>query len=163
MKIYETLNVTVKLQTNGSAWLVVLEGPTEEIELTFNGLSNLGGVGGRTRLEYADGDKTLASCWTTEEQMYHFWYMRAVLKSQSDNDCLFHAYAKRKMAQLRRNLIVHAKIGNFQATWDNDHDACCMGLTVAEKPDNDFRDAVLEHSFKCRESVKQVEKALGHA
>jgi len=158
MKIYPTLGVNATFQFNGSNLLIILVGLEEEIELTVNGLFNHGAVGKRSRLEYTNHLRNRAFIWSTPQDLFSFFFNfythRFFEYKTEEMMARYMAWIKFKEAQANSNPYF-----NFERA-DMELDELTTGRTTAERPDNDFRDAVLKHSLNDRTSVKEVEKQL---
>jgi hypothetical protein len=109
MKVYPTLDVQLSYHNFGSAWLMILRGSTEEIELTFNGLFNLCATNGE--LEYKDHLQTVATFWSDETNMQKFFFNQFFLprcttrKKKEKTDGAYPTgvwIAKQKMDELRQ-------------------------------------------------------------
>lgn len=152
MKIYDTLQVDTTVQLNGSNLLLILIGAEEQIELTFNGLFNFNGVGKRAKLEYTTSDKTIAIVWSSREKMNAFFYNRHKLKFGCKKRAL--AWAD---AQLKKLLETSHSFTSFEGTIDDQEFG--TGTTCAEKPDHDFKTAVIEDGLTEKNKAKDNEPA----
>lgn len=90
MKIYETLPVSVSYQNFGSSYLIILRGPEEAIEATFNGCYNFGMCSSNAELDYRSADRTVATFWSNE---YDFWH--ALKMMRINHFCLTRPDAKK--------------------------------------------------------------------
>jgi hypothetical protein len=151
MKIYDTLNVELSYQNCGSQWLIVLAGKEEEIELAFNGCYNLCATSGDLR--FTDHTRSTATFWSKEKNMRRFFYNLNFLRHSCDVRA--QAFSDAKMLELTNQSVQF-----FDFTREVAEDGFVVGSNKAERPDIDFRDAVLNHSFKDKTSVKDVEKML---
>lgn len=154
MKVYPNLTVELTYQNFGSTWLCILRGNAEEITYTFNGLFNLQATNGDYQFE--DSDQNLAVFWSSEKGMHRFfsnYYLQpreenAVTPQEKQN--LLHEAAKfadAKMLELRNGN--HEKYLDFKP--DDEIYYHSVGKVKAERPDDDFRDAVLNHAFTDRD------------
>lgn len=163
MKLYGSTNVQTRVQVNGSAWALVFEGPTEEIEATFNGLYNSKGVGKRTRLQFTNDSRTLAFCWTTALRMAQFFinqYELNHLMHTSGNrfsykyneekkiDFVYFEpnkhlmdraklYATNCLFQLVEESISFAPVGQNDFHWGGDENGLAVLTNKAERPDEE--------------------------
>ena len=142
MRIYNTLDVSLTFQNCGTVWLMVLRGSQEQIELAFNGLFNFNATSGK--LEYVDHTKTVATFWSNSERMYKYFFNRHYLKF----DSIKHAdyYAAMQMAELQKHS--HTFMDFHRVTFVDDFN---ISSASAEKPDTDFKDAVLLHAHEDKE------------
>jgi len=139
MQLYPTNKVTIAFQNYGSVWLMVLRGKEEEILLVFNGLWNLKATSGE--LEFTDHNRSIAKFWSSEKRMYQFFFNRHFLQWDSEKHA--HVYARMQMDVLRQQSMVFQPQRGFPLS-----DAFSMGSASAERPDLDFKTAVLEHAHK---------------
>lgn len=147
MKLYPSINVETTFQNCGSWWLLILSGPEEEIELTYNGLYNFGATNvprfpsefGQSKegLEYTDGSRTKAIMWTTPEYMFKFFYESHLLACQQQS-CAKHAkvVANLRMEEFRKNSAPF-----FDYSRKTFVDSFEIGTKTAEKPDYNYREA----------------------
>jgi hypothetical protein len=150
MKVYDTLNVSLTFQNCGSVWLMVLRGSQEEIEQAFNGLFNFNATSGQ--LEYTSLERNVATFWTKPARMRQFFYNRHILKFESDKHA--NIYADMQMAELVKHSHVFKDFHRGMVL----SDVFAIGTACAERPDHDFRDAVLLHAHSEKE-VAQTEQA----
>jgi hypothetical protein len=154
MKLYETVPVDMTYQNFGSAWLGVLRGPTEQIELTFNGLFNLCATNGR--LEYKDHLSMVAVFWTDRRAMRRFFFNRYFIPRCMGNRGrgngklvrMSMRYAWNQLATL--NKTSHEAYLNFTGNREQTFYSC--GKIGAERPDTDMKDAIIFNAFKEKES-----------
>ena len=143
MRVYANINVTLTYQNFGSAWLGILRGAKEDIELVFNGLFNFGATNGE--LHYYDHNETLALFWSSEEDLQRFFYNVRVYSGSTrylgkEKNLLA---AAERMEQLKENC--QESFMNFSQKFQPD--VYSVGTISAERPDNDFKDHVLTHAF----------------
>lgn len=145
MKLYPTLEVDFTYQNFGSAWLGILRGPTEQIELAFNGLFNLCATNGKH--EFQDHLEMTSLFWTSRRAMRRFFFNRFFLsrctgwRGQSKLVRQAMRYAHQKLEALR-----HEPYLDFahRAYMPDEHNC---GKVTAERPDADMKDAILAHAF----------------
>jgi hypothetical protein len=130
---------------------MVLNGKEEEIELAFNGLFNLCATSGQLR--YTDHTRTCATFWSKEKSMKRFFFNSDYLKHDSKPHANAHADAM--MLELTSQSIQF-----FDFSKEAQNDGFNMGTNKAERPDLDFKDSVINHSFLDKTSTKDVEKML---
>jgi hypothetical protein len=133
MKIYETLSVELSYQNIGSTWLMILRGPTKEIELTFNGLFNFCATGGE--LTYQNEAKTLATFWSSKEKMRKFFINRLSFSDTNSQKSKVILAADQKVKDLQQNQEI------FKTFSSNNICSYSKGTIQAERPDDDFKDA----------------------
>lgn len=139
MKLYQQLGVTLAYQNFGSAWLGILRGKTEEIDLTFNGLFNLLATSGE--MEFHDHTKCLATFWTSQEGMHRFFFNQFYLPRETGKNgqeklvALANAYAAERIAELRES---HEGFMRFDRVYMPN--AYGIGTATAEKPDYNYRE-----------------------
>ena len=154
MKLHSDLDVNFTYQNFGSAWLGILRGSTENIELAFNSLFNLCATNGSK--EYQDHLELIATFWTDKHAMRRYFFNRYYMPR----------YNGAKDGKLARAAMRHAwaKLEQLSATSHESYlsfdrnvaEAFGMGSITAERPDTDFKDAVLDNAFKTKDdSVKQ--------
>jgi hypothetical protein len=156
MQIYHTLNVDLTYQNFGSVWLGILRGPTEQIELAFNGLFNMKATSGE--MEYQDHLSTLSTFWTSRRRMRRYFFNRYYFdrqlgrKRQGKIVRAAMRYAHSKLRELSG--IGHETFKDFAK--DYTLKTYSTGNITAERPDADMKDAILAHAFKEKEdSVKK--------
>lgn len=151
MKFIHNLDVDLHYQNFGSAWLGIMRGPTEQIELAFNSLFNYCATNGR--LEYQDHTQTVATFWTSPTQMLRYFVNRwliprglgSYLESNPKHFRTACWYANGFLNQLKVNHEV------FQEHNIEDLHYYTCGVAKAEKPDVDMKDAILVHAFTDKE------------
>lgn len=151
MKVYDTLDVSLTFQNCGSVWLMVLRGSQAHIEQAFNGLFNFNATSGQ--LEYTSLERNVATFWTKPSRMWQFFYNRHILKFSSHK----HAdiYADMQMAELVKHSHVFKDFHRGMIL----SDVFAIGTACAEKPDTDFKDAILLHAHDSKEVAKTEEAA----
>lgn len=155
MKLYQNLDVTVKYQNFGSAWLLILRGRTEDVELVFNGLYNLCATDGS--IEYPEQTKTIGKVWTSEENLRRFFTNRFDFANPDYADAIANNncpekdnYVNTQIEELRLNHEFFLKFSEGYMP-----DTYGQGTIGAEKPDDDFRDAIINDAFKDKPDVKE--------
>jgi hypothetical protein len=136
MKIYPKLDVETSFQNCGSWWLIILSGPEEQIELTFNGLFNLGASNAANALEYTDHTRTKAVFWSTPEYMFKFFYESYLLRhGQASLTNQAQLYANTEIEKLKACSV---PFFNFNRTCYVD--TFDQGTCTAERPDDNYRE-----------------------
>jgi hypothetical protein len=153
MKLYPSLSVETAYQNCGSWWLVILEGPENEIELTFNGLYNFGATNVSDALEYTDHTRTKAIFWSTPEYMFKFFYESHLLACQQQS-CAKHA---KVVANLRMEEFRKCSVPFFDFNRTHFCDAFTIGTKSAERPDDNYREQATLHSHK-KASERTIDK-----
>lgn len=157
MKVYPTLNVQLSYHNFGSAWLMILKGSTEEIDLAFNGLFNLCATNGS--YEFRDHLKTVAVFWSDESSMERFFFNQFFLprcttrKKKEKTDGAYPSavsFATNQMGQLR---LCHEFFLDFNNRFVPD--TYTNGKISAERLDTDMKDAILAHAFTDKSSTTQ--------
>lgn len=152
MRIYPHLAVELTIQINGSSWLGILRGSTENINLVFNSLFNHGAT--NSEFEWRDHLQTVATFYTSEEKMrdYMFRYRffpvcerRVTAKNPASkhpayNHCM--AAANQFVSYLRENCTEM-----FSIRKQVNNDIYENGKIRAENPDLDFKDSVILDGF----------------
>ena len=145
---YAQLDVVLTYQNFGSTWLGILRGSSENIELVFNGLYNLGATNGD--YQFYDGAQTVAIFWTDKKSMRHSlvnsYFSRMSTQKRGNPRSLIRLvknYGRKQLAALRQH--GHEAFMNFA----NKYEAQCHGVGTirAERPDADFKDSVMAHAF----------------
>lgn len=155
MRLYSNLDVEVTYQNFGSAWLGVMRGATENIELCFNGLFNLCATSGEH--QYQDHLQTISLFWTERKAMRRFFFNRYYLPrftSRKDvgngklvRDAMRHAWAQLElMTSTSHEAFLDFDNQFMPETYGN-------GMITAERPDADMKDAILANAFREKESV----------
>lgn len=146
MKLY---NTDLTFQNYGTAWFLVIRGSETDIEETFNALINFGGVSHRgtlnVALEYQNESHTLATCWSSEKKMRQFFAFQYWLRhSLPPNHKMTEAFVNKEIETLKQeiNQVV------FRSKSQINNDFYSIGKSTAERPDEDFKDAVLQHALK---------------
>lgn len=161
MKVYANVDVTITYQNFGSVWLVALHGTEDAINLVFNGLFNFNATGGH--LSWPEGTKTFANFWSSPAKMWRFFYNRAVLRLDLDglpmrekrelvNECRMFAS---QQVELIKTTCQETMIDYTRAQVPY---LLAMGTIGAEKPDDDFRDAVVKAAFMSSPKVDEPEE-----
>lgn len=155
LNIYKGLDVKLTYQNSGSAWLIILRGKTEDIELAFNGLYNLSATNGK--LVYEDHMQLVATFWSDEKAMRKFFFNLYFLpRCSTGNVEQDGAYApsvefsNQQMALLKADC--HEVFRKFSSTFECETHT--LSKVSAEKPDNDMKDAILQHAFRQPECVQ---------
>lgn len=143
MKLYENLYVETAFQNCGSSWLLILCGSEEQIELTYNGLYNLGATNARRfatypctkeGLEYVNSEKTCALMWTKPEYMYRFFFNRHSLATGASDE--------------QSKVIASMRMEEFRQVSEQFHDfnkkgpdvVYSIGKSSAERPDDNYKE-----------------------
>ena len=144
---YQTIDVTLTYQNFGSTWLCILRGKTEDIDLVFNGLFNFRATNGE--YQFHDHVQTVAVFWSDRRALRRFFF----------NRYFFSRSVGGATRQLVRESMKYSH-NQIQALRDNGHEffmdfskqfmpqVHAMGTISAERPDADFKDAVLDYAFK---------------
>jgi len=143
MKLFKDLAVELSFQNFGSTWVGILRGSTEEIESAFLSLWNLRAVTGE--LEWYDHAKQVAIFWTDKQSMRRYFFNRNWLQSvdrsrQFKYACLIHAHTALATLQECCEMFVKFDMGGEPDFYE-------VGKIKAERPDTDFKSAVLKHAF----------------
>jgi hypothetical protein len=147
MKLYPSIGVGLTFQSCGSGWLGILRGPTEQIELAFNGLYNLRGTNGK--LEYQDHLRMVATFWTNERNMrrffFNYFYLPRSASRHGEGRLIRNAmrYAQKSLMQVKEEFESFMRFAS-----GNVPECYLFGSITAERPDTDFKSAVLEHAFQ---------------
>ena len=150
IKPYPSVDVTLTHQNFGSTWLCILRGATQDIDLVFNGLYNFSATNGM--YQFHDMDETVAIFWTDEKALKRFFFYKYFFPKSEDltspmlgkviRDAM--RFAHEQIAELRAN--GHERFMDFSQVYIPQTHA--MGQISAERPDNDFKDNVLNYAFK---------------
>ena len=174
---YHGLNTALTYQNFGSVWLCILRGKPEDIELAFNGLFNLCGTNGTViangkedtagELEFDNRDDIsgVATFWTSRNALRRFFFNRYFMSRCADDPTVKQGalvrramrYALARLAKLRK--WGHEAFLDYSQVYDAAEHA--FGQVSAERPDSDFKDAVLQHAFTPNYETryeKQLEK-----
>lgn len=157
MKLYPNLDVEFTYQNFGSAWLGILRGASEQIELAFNGLFNLCATNGEH--EFQDHLRCVSVFWSSRNAMRRFffnqYYMPRFDACQSNGKLVRSAmrHALRQIETLSQTC--HEDFMNFDNQYAPDTYVC--GQITAEKPDSDMKDAILLHAYADKENTKNVD------
>ena len=149
MKVYPNLTTTISYHNFGSAWLMILKGTTEDINLAFNGLFNLGATNGE--LEFRDHIHTVATFWSDEKSMEKFFFNKFFLPRCSTRVKDTHKDGAYKTAMsVASNQMTELKnCHEFFLDFNNRFvpDVYATGKVTAENPDTDMKDSILTHAF----------------
>jgi hypothetical protein len=156
MKIYDTLDVQLTYQNFGSAWLGILRGIPDQIRLTCNGLFNLMATNGRE--EYHNEEETIATFWTSEEQMNQFFYNKHYLPREMGHTDV--QALKAEARQFANDMVAsmepyHEEFMTFES--NPTPITFGSGTITAERPDSDMKDAILSHAFTEKTSEKSID------
>lgn len=136
-KLYPQLDVLMSYQNMGSAWLIILRGKKEEIELTFNGLYNLMATNGELR--YTSGDEDTGLFWSSPEEIWKFFKNKFDMAHENAAAVDCEAQANIRFAHFKQFSEVFMDFHNVHKDTPDYHD---IGATKAENPDADFREAM---------------------
>lgn len=154
MKLHKTLSVDLTIQNFGTAWLGILRGKTEEIELAFNGLFNYRATEGR--LDYKDHCQTVATFWTNKKKMRRYFINRYYIPN-FDVDCRKSAaktaWEARRWAIEQMSLVFNSQEAFINYNKESEPETYSCGIISAEKPDDDFKDKVLAFAFAPKENI----------
>lgn len=156
MRLYPTLDVDITYQNFGSAWLGILRGSTENIELTFNGLFNLSATNGE--LDYRDHAKCVATYWTSYKGMRRFFFNQ-YFHPRCDGKHGQGKVIRAAMRYAREHLkALRARPEPF-LTFDNRFSPSVFvsGTITAERPDTDMKDAMITHAYADKGTGKSVD------
>lgn len=161
MKLYQNLDVDLTYQNFGSAWLGVLRGATDNIELAFNGLYNFCATNGS--LSYQDHVKCVATFWSDRKGMRRFFFNQHYIprfedRNHPDNGRLVRQSMRHAQAQMSLLCASHEPFMDFDNRFAPAVFTC--GKITAERPDSDLKDAILSHAFAEKESVSAANKSV---
>lgn len=154
MRIYQSYDVKLTYQNQGSTWLGILRGKSEDIDIVFNGLFNLEATNGD--YQFQDHLKTVATFWTNSEHLHRFFFnmrfnpvafgktcaKRPEHKHPAYRHCM--RFADDRIQELRDT--AHEFFCDFQRKIMPDFHS--TGQVKAERPDVDFKDSVLIHAHQ---------------
>jgi hypothetical protein len=148
IRVYEHINVDLTYQNFGSSWLFILRGSPVSIDLVFNGLYNLGATNGD--YQFLDHCQTVAQFWGSQKSLLHFFFNQYYLPKTSGDEgneesikTAATLYAQKKVQELREN--GHENLLNYGSQFSPETHT--VGKIRAERPDVDFKGAVLAHAF----------------
>jgi hypothetical protein len=150
MKVYPSLDVDLTYQNFGSTWLCILRGKTEDIDLVFNGLYNLGATNGD--YQFFDHAKTVATFWSDRKGLLRFLFNQAFLPIRCGNKGVG-KIVRRCMRQAQKRILELRTTGHeVFLDFENKFELTVHGIgkVTAERPDSDFKDAVMSNAFKDR-------------
>lgn len=135
-RLYPKVPVTLNYQNQGSVWMLILRGNKQDIEDVFNGLSNLGATA-TPEPQYTGANDSTAICWSSPNEMRKFYVLRHEMRCGG----VSRAHVEHEFKKFKENCSeVFIDFHNINLGEPMDlHD---MGKISAEKPDNDFRDAM---------------------
>lgn len=157
MKVYPNLDVDLTYQNFGSAWLGILRGATENIELAFNGLFNHCATNGEH--QFQDHLQCVSSFWSDRRAMRRFffnqYFMPKVVAERGNGKLARMAmrYAHTKLAELAATS--HEFFMDFSKQYMLE--PYSNGCITAERPDSDMKDAILANAFSDRDVSKVVD------
>lgn len=156
MKIHKTLSVDFGIQNFGTAWLGILRGPTEQIELAFNGFYNYRATEGK--LEYQDGCQTIATFWTSKKKMRRYFINRYYIPAfDVDNrkSAAKTAWEARRWAIEQMSLLSNSQEAFINYNKQIEPDTYSCGIISAEKPDLSLKEYLVLESFKTSPQEKR--------
>jgi hypothetical protein len=148
MKVYPNLDVRLTYQNFGSTWHCILRGSTEEIDLAFNGLYNLGATNGD--YQFFDHAKTVATFWSDRKSLRRFFFNQVFMPVCAGNAPNQGRLIRRAMKEAQRRMAELREDGHeFFTDYGNQFAPTVHGVgkVSAERPDSDFKDSVLNHAF----------------
>ncbi len=190
MKVY---NIDLTFQPLGSQFLMVMRGTEEDMELAYNGFYNFGGTASHMRykkdpdtglmitcggkegshLDYGTHNRNVATFFSTAEKMHKFFFNKAFhkhvdnwpkKKRGQNSGGIFpfcQQYADSAMVELEssKEMFYHPQLSSRSL----EH-IYSVGTVAAERPDDDFRDAVVKKSFGASEkTVSASEKDIDNS
>lgn len=145
-ELYPSIDVSLNYQNFGAAWLGILRGSPENIELVFNGLYNLQATENRGPT-YHDAAHTVATFWTSRKRLYKFFFNRYLLPRTTGDDGAELIASANRFAD---DSIAAFKDGSHEGFLRFNRtvipETYGQGTKSAERPDEDFKDAVLFHA-----------------
>lgn len=166
-KVYSHLDVECSLQLYGSTWRVILRGSQQQIKDTFNGIWNFCGSSGE--LEFTDQWGTIATFWSSEKQMRKFFSLLYFFRTTDEELAQYKGQPEGRDYKVKMQAWVGEQIEALRLTAESfmpyrkrDYNPLFeLSDNKAEKPDHDFKDAVLNHAFKDNSRTEEVESLLG--
>lgn len=158
MKLYSNLDVDLTYQNFGSAWLGILRGATENIELAFNGLFNMCATNGGH--QFQDHLELMTIFWTDRKAMRRFFFNTHFIPRCEGN--------KPGQLRLAREAMrfAHSRLDELSATSHENYldfekvfapETYGNGTITAERPDSDMKDAILSNAFADKDTAKVVD------
>jgi hypothetical protein len=144
-KLYPQLNVRMSYQNMGSKWLIILRGPENEIELTFNGLYNHMATNGNLRYSSKAPGNAVATFWSTAGDMWNCFKNKFDLAHERAAAADCEAHANIQFGYFKKFSEVFMDFHNIHKDNPEYHE---VGKVVAENPDNSFRDAMWAQEAK---------------
>lgn len=149
MKLYNSITAETFVQDFGNSWLIVMQGPRNEVELLFNGFFNFGATDDPNYI-WDDVSELGGTFFTTKERMTKFFegylenrYCNAG-KSQEESIAL----AQKEAPALVEDLFLNHRQSRAPQQKAFDDGVYNFGTTNAEKPDDSFIDAVIANLNK---------------
>lgn len=159
MRIYESVDCEATRQSFGSLWLVVLRGTEEAINSVFNGVYNWGGCNGE--LDWHNQERNIATFWTTPQRLVWCFAHMSVMRLADSNIGKGKKYGAWPLACEEANLKLEslAQCQETFLTFDTAEAShvYTLGSISAERPDEDWRDAIVFNAFKDRSERKSVD------
>lgn len=147
------------VQRNGSTVLISLAGTTGDITDAFNSLFNWGAVGDLRRadngLDFKNHTRTVAECWTTPEKLFRYIFTRTLNAAEDASGLIGEAplLMRRDAFASAKRIMAELESAPFYNPVDHEPEEFATGHARAERPDSDFKDAVLSHAFRNRDEV----------
>lgn len=156
MKVIPTLDVDLTYQNFGSAWLGILRGSTDNIELAFNSLFNHCATSGEH--QFQDHLQCVSLFWSDRRAMRRYFfnqyfmprYLGHLGKGQGRlaRMAMRHALAKlNELATTSHEFFMDFSNRYMPETYGN-------GCISAERPDSDMKDAILANAFFDKDTTK---------
>jgi hypothetical protein len=146
MKLYKT---EVTYQNFGTSWLIIIKGKEDDIEQTYNSLYNWQATGMHPHLDYRDAARTVATCWTNQGNWIR--YCANIFELRHDTKKGLFLYVREQLRELKNS---QESFWDFRREYEPD--IYSNGVITAEKPDEDFKDAVLKESFKDKSNLQDA-------
>lgn len=154
MKLHSNIDVDITYQNFGTAWLGILRGATENIELVFNGLFNFCATNGDH--QFQDHLQCVSLFWTDKRAMRRYFFNRYYLpryihKRDINNGRLVRNAMRYALGELKKLAETsHEFFLNFDKQYSIEPYG--QGCVSAERPDNDMKDAILANAFVEKEN-----------
>lgn len=157
MKVYSKVDVGLTYQNFGSAWLGILRGSTENIELVFNGLYNLCATSGE--LQYQDHLQCVAIFWSDYKGMRRFFFNQYYLPRYISSRDPANGKTVRESMRYALNQLRELSATSHESFLDFTRryvpDVYHTGQITAERPDNDLKDLIVMNAFKDRDTAQK--------
>ncbi len=138
IKLYDNLDVEVRMQSHGSVCKILLEGTKPNIELAYNSLFNFRAAEGK--LNWINDNH--AFIWSSEEKMgFYFFY---VDNNKHSDWARAHKISAKRLDELKATHYIFLEI---KPNTDNEEYIMAPAKNKPKLDEGDFKTAAIKHAF----------------